>query len=206
MDGMDGHEAHIERTPTRPDLSPTPDVVERAKRLGLSTQRLSDTIERDAYTPALIGLISNVLVWGGSRVFRHIHGIGTNEWRIVSALGNWPGSTATELCEILGINKSIASKSINELLDRGLVAQLDGPKGSRHLYLTPSGIEVHDDFMPVAKRRAEILHESLSEEESALLDALLVRMLASAESMKRYEQTIVRTDPAKLRGDRRLTF
>lgn len=199
---MNGQEQHAERTPARPDLSPTPDVAKRAKQLGLSTERLPETIERDVYTPALIGLISNVLVWGGSRVFRHVHGIGTNEWRIVSALGNWPGATATELCEILGINKSIASKSINELLHRGLIAQLDGPKGSRHLYLTPSGVEVHDDFMPIATRRHEILHEGLSSEESAAVDALLVRMLASAESMRRYEQQILETDPAKLRGKR----
>lgn len=192
----------MERIPARPDLSPTADVTARARGLGLSVDRLPDTIERDVYTPALIGLISNVLVWGGSRVFHHIHGIGTNEWRIVSALGNWPGSTGTELRDILGINKSIASKSINELLDRGLIAQLDGPKGSRHLYLTVDGVEVHDDFMPIAKRRHEILHEGLTDEESAIVDALLVRMLASADSMKRYENEILDSDPARFRRRR----
>ena len=86
------------------------------------TEPLPSTIERDDYTPALLGLLSNVLVWGGSRVFHHLHGVGTNEWRILSALGNHPGATSGELCEILGINKSIASKSVNVLLDRDLIS------------------------------------------------------------------------------------
>lgn len=167
------------------------DVMARAAAQGLVTERLPHTIERDDYTPALLGLLSNVLVWGGSRVFHHVHGIGTNEWRIVSALGNHPGATSGELCEILGINKSIASKSVNALLDRDLIAQLNGPRGSRHLYLTPEGATVHDDFMPIAMKRQEILHESLTTEEVVQLNALLVRMLDSADAMQRYEDEIL---------------
>jgi DNA-binding MarR family transcriptional regulator len=160
--------------------------------LGLATERLDVTIDRDSYTPALLGLLNNVLVWGGSRVFHHVHGVGTNEWRILSALGNHPGATARELCEILGINKSIASKSVNVLLGRELIAQLDGPRGSRHLYLTASGVQVHDDFMPIAMRRQEILHEALTPAEIAQLNTLLVKMVDASESMQRYEQEILR--------------
>jgi DNA-binding MarR family transcriptional regulator len=169
----------------------TPDVIERAQRLGLVTDRLPHTIDRDSYTPALLGLLSNVLVWGGSRVFRHVHDVGSNEWRILSALGNHPGATATEICEILGINKSIASTSVNLLLRRELIAQIDGPRGSRFLYLTAAGREVHDDFMPIALRRQEILHESLTADEVAQLNSLLVRMIGSSESMQRYEREII---------------
>lgn len=177
---------------------PSPEVTRRAAELGLVTERLPHTIDRDRYTPALLGLLNNVLVWGGSRVFHHLHGIGTNEWRVVSALGNHPGATSGELCEILGINKSIASKSVNLLLGRELIAQLDGPRGSRHLYLTATGTRVHDDFMPIALRRQEILHESLTAEEVDLLDSLLVRMLDSSASMQRYEREILQRDqPAR---------
>ncbi|MEV7694642.1 helix-turn-helix domain-containing protein [Microbacterium sp. NPDC089189] len=179
-----------------PSISePSDAVTARARALGLSTERLAVTIDRDSYTPALLGLLNNVLVWGGSRVFHHLHGVGTNEWRIISALGNHPGATARELCAILGINKSIASKSVNVLLTRELIAQLDGPRGSRHLYLTASGIEVHDDFMPVAMRRQEILHETLTPAEITQLNALLVKMVDASESMQEYESEILR-DPA----------
>ena len=167
------------------------DVMARAAQLGLVAQRLPHTVERDDYTPALLGLLSNVLARGSSRVFHHVHGIGTNEWRIVSALGNHPGATSGELCEILGINKSIASKSVNVLLDRDLIAQLNGRRGSRHLYLTAAGARVHDDFMPIALQRQQILQESLTPAEVTQLNSLLVRMLDSAEAMQRYESEIL---------------
>ncbi|GAA1957874.1 MarR family winged helix-turn-helix transcriptional regulator [Microbacterium deminutum] len=172
----------------------TGDVMARAAQRGFVTARLPHTIDRDDYTPALLALLSNVLVWGGSRVFHHVHGIGTNEWRIVSALGNHPGATSGELCVILGINKSIASRSVNVLLDRDLIAQLDGPRGSRHLYLTPAGARVHDDVMPIALRRQEILHQSLTADEVVQLNGMLVRMLDSADAMQRYENEILAGD------------
>jgi DNA-binding MarR family transcriptional regulator len=167
------------------------EVMTRAGEQGLVAERLPHTIERDDYTPALLQLLSNVLVWGGSRVFHHLHGIGTNEWRIISALGNHPGATSGELCDILGVNKSIASKSVNALLDRELIAQLNGPRGSRHLFLTARGAQVHDDLMPIALTRQQILHDSLSPDEVAQLNALLVRMLGSAEAMQRYEADVL---------------
>ena len=171
------------------------DVAARAAQQGLITEPLPRTIERDDYTPALLGLLSNVLVWGGSRVFHHVHGVGTNEWRIISALGNHPGATSGELCEILGINKSIASKSVNVLLDRNLIAQLNGPRGSRPLYLTREGARVHDDFMPIALKRQELLQENLTADEIVQLNSLLVRMLDSAEAMQRYENEILTGAP-----------
>jgi DNA-binding MarR family transcriptional regulator len=175
--------------------APSDEVVARARRQGLVTEKLPETIDRDHYTPALLALLSNLLVWGGSRVFHHLHSIGNNEWQVISALGNYPGSTASELCEVLGMNKSIASKSVNVLLNRELIAQLNGPRGSRHLYLTPDGARVHDGLMPVALKREEILHGNLSPEEIDQLNALLVRMLASGESMQRYENELLTRPP-----------
>lgn len=171
------------------------DLRDLATRRGLHTDRLPETIDRDTYTPALIGLLNNLLVWGGSRVFSDRHNIGTNEWRILSALGNHPGATASELCDVLGMNKSIASKSVNLLLDRELVAQLGGSRGARHLYLTDAGVAVHDAIMPIALRRAEILHSTLSEAEVAQLQSLLVRMLSSADDLQSYERSLS-TEPA----------
>ena len=175
----------------------SPEADAQARELGLVTEPLPHTIRRDEYTPALLGLLNNVLVWGGSRVFRRMHDVGTNEWRIISALGNHPGATAGELCDILGMNKSIASNSVNVLLRRRMIAHVDGPRGSRYLYLTPQGVATHEDFMPIALRRQEILHESLTKNEIAQLNALLLRMLSSSASMQAYERDILESGDAQ---------
>lgn len=163
-------------------------ICEAARSRGLVTMTPEETIVRDAYTPALIGLVSNMLVWGGSRIFHRLHGIGTNEWRVLSALANHPGATARDVIEVLGLNKSIASRSVNALLDRRLVADLDGSRGSRHLFLTEEGLRVHDDLMRVALRREAILHEGLSADEVAALNALLTRLVDQAEALAEFER------------------
>lgn len=186
------HPHATERGPQVPaPASPSAEVTALAAEMGLSTQPLAHTIERDTYTPALLGLLNNVLVWGGSRVFHHVHEVGTNEWRLISALGNHPGATAQDLAELLGINKSIVSKSTKVLQSRELIELLDGPRGSRHLFLTQSGVTVHDDFMPIALKRQEILQEALNPEEVIQLNKLLLKMLASQPSMQQYEREIL---------------
>lgn len=178
------------------------DVHERAQLLGLVTASPERVVIRDTYTPALIGLVSNMLVWGGSRVFHHLHGIGTNEWRVVSALANHPGATARELIEILGMNKSIASRSVNRLLELGWIDQLAGSRGSRHLYLTREGLDVHSDLMEVALRREQILHEDLSPEEVRTLQRLLLTLIGTAERLQDYEQSLLSGPPASERTTR----
>lgn len=173
---------------------PTPapaHAVSQAAERGLVTTRLSDTIDRDSFTPALLGLLNNVLVWGGSRVLMALHGVGTNEWRIMSALGNHPGSTAQELCVVLGINKSIASKSVNLLIDAGHIGQIDGKRGSRHLFLTPAGAQLHDDLMAIVLARVGLLQHRLSDAEVSELNRLLRKMLDSADDLQEYERQLL---------------
>lgn len=164
----------------------------------LVTSPLDATIHRDSYTPALVSLVANDLVWGGSSVFRHHFDLGTNEWRVLSALGNYPGSTAGELCEVLGMNKSIASKSVNLLVGRRLVAQVDGARGSRPLYLTRAGAHTHDRMIRIALRRQEILHSELSEEEVSQLHQLLLKLLEIGPVLHEYEQNLCRNPPGDL--------
>ncbi|GER23185.1 MarR family transcriptional regulator [Zafaria cholistanensis] len=179
--------------------NPTASTPQHVDDEGRVTDRLPDRIDRDSYTPALVGLVSNMLVWGGSRVFNHLFGVGTNEWRIISALGNHPGSSASELCEVLGINKSIASISINTLMERRLITGKDGKRGSRLLFLTQAGAEMHAQMMPVAMERQRILHRRLEPEEIRVLNNALRKMLDAKEDLIRYEAEVLastpRTDP-----------
>ena len=177
---------------------PVPDsALAQAMAQGLVTDKLPHTIDRDSFSPALLGLLNNVLVWGGSRVFNALHDVGANEWRILSALGNYPGATARDLCEILGINKSIASKSVGVLVAAGYVGQADGRRSSRHLFLTDSGAALHDAIMPIALRRTEILQHRLSRAEVTELNRLLAKMLESSADLQEYERALLAAGPDK---------
>ena len=68
---------------------------------------LQNTVDPDNFTPRLLALLSNALVWRESNELRRRFGLGTNDWRVISVLALNPGFSATEVSEFIGVNKEI---------------------------------------------------------------------------------------------------
>lgn len=145
---------------------------------GAITEPLDEVIEPDTFTPRLLALLSNALVWRESHELRRRFDLGTNEWRVLSALSTRPGISATEVSDFLGVNKAVVSKSVNTLLERRLILLSDGPRGSRPLYLTEAGAQMHRDMLPISLRGQDIILEGLSQADVARLNAFLRAGLA----------------------------
>lgn len=136
------------------------------------------TIDPDNFTPRLLALISNALVWRESFLLRENLGFGTNDWRVLSALALYPGASATEVSEFLGLNKAVISKSVTVLVGSALVVLSDGPRGSRPMYLTPAGVETHDAMYALSVGGQDIILDGLTEEDIAALNRTLRGMVA----------------------------
>jgi DNA-binding MarR family transcriptional regulator len=141
------------------------------------TRPLDDVIDSDAFIPRLLALLSNALVWRESMLLRREFSLGTNDWRVLSALGVRPGSSATDVSEFLVMNKAVVSKAVNVLISRNLIASTDGPRGSRHLFLTPAGADMHNRMLPISLAGEDILLSQLSSEEVAELRVLLGKLM-----------------------------
>ncbi|WES63362.1 helix-turn-helix domain-containing protein [Microbacter sp. GSS18] len=168
--------------PPRPPLPP-----------GTIVEPLEVTIDPESFTPRLLALLSNALVWRESHELRRRFGLGTNEWRVISALAMRPGCSATELSEFLAVNKAIVSKSVNVLVQRDLLVLSDGPRGSRPLYLSVDGAEMHDQMMPVSMRGQELILSHVAEEDVEHFNALLHRMLEELRDLQIVERTLARS-------------
>lgn len=132
----------------------------------------------------MLALLSNALVWRESNELRRRFGLGTNDWRVISALAFRPGSSATEVSEFVGVNKAVVSKSVNTLVARDLIVLMDGPRGSRPMYLTDAGAEMHDGMLPISMRGQEMILAHLTPEEITRLNELLRRMLEDARELQ----------------------
>ncbi|MFT4307644.1 MAG: MarR family winged helix-turn-helix transcriptional regulator [Microbacterium sp.] len=150
----------------------------------IQQEPLAVTVDPENFTPRLLALLSNALVWRESNELRRRFGLGTNDWRVISVLALRPGSPATEVSEFIGVNKAVVSKSVTTLLRRGLIVLMDGPRGSRPMYLTAAGVEMHDDMLPISMRGQEIVLAHLSEAEIERLNSLLRRMLVDARQLQ----------------------
>ena len=141
------------------------------------TAPLNDVVDSETFTPRLLHLISNALVWRESRLLRSAFNLGTNDWRVISAISIRPGATSTEISEFVAMNKAIVSKSVNTLIARELIVPADGKRGSRHLYLTRAGADMHDRMKPISLQGQEIVLGDLDPDEISQLNHLLIRLL-----------------------------
>jgi DNA-binding MarR family transcriptional regulator len=145
---------------------------------------LPTVIDSENFTPRLLALLSNSLVWRESRALRARFGLGTNDWRVISALAIRPGMTASDVAEYVALNKAIVSKSVGVLTDRGLVVQAETSGRARPLYLTPTGAEMHDAMLPISMRGQEIILSDLSADDVVELNELLRRLLVRARELQ----------------------
>jgi DNA-binding MarR family transcriptional regulator len=136
------------------------------------------TIDPDNFIPRLLALASNALVWRESSLLRQHVGLGTNDWRVLSSLAIYPGASATEVSEFVGLNKAVISKSVTVLVNRGLIVLSDGPRGSRPMYLTRAGVETHDAIYPLSVSGQDIIIDGLTEEEISEFKRILRLMTA----------------------------
>lgn len=159
------------------NVSAHAEAASRGVPEGAITEPLDDVISPDLFVPRLVALLSNALVWRESHELRRSVGLGTNDWRVLSALAVRPGQPSSDVSEFLTVNKAVVSKSVNTLLDRGLVVVGDGPRGSRPLYLNEAGAEMHARMKPVSTSGEEIILDGLAPDEVRALTETLQGML-----------------------------
>jgi len=166
----------------------TPEIV---------TTPLPHVIDAESFTPRLIALLSNALVWRESRLLRREFNLGTNDWRVISALGIRPGATSSDISEFVAMNKAVVSKSVHPLIARGLIVAADGARGSRPLYLTREGAEMHDRMKPISLQGQEIVLADLSPSEVEQLNHLLGRLLQKMPELSAASDSAPVTDDAR---------
>jgi DNA-binding MarR family transcriptional regulator len=151
------------------------------------TERLPHSIDPDHFTPRLLALLSNALVWRESHELRRRFGLGTNDWRVISSLGLRPGMSATEVAEFTSMNKAVVSKSVSALTERRLIALSEGPRGSRPMFLTTAGAKMHDLMLPISLRGQEIVLSHLAADDITRLNDLLLAMLKETRALMTLE-------------------
>lgn len=147
------------------------------------TERLATAIDTEEFTPRLLALLSNALVAAQSRAFRAEAGMTTHEWRVLSALAENPGQSASVISAALSVNKALISTAVNRLAEDRYIVLVDGPRRSRLMFLTAAGANLHDRLAPIAQRGQELVASELSADEVRELNALLRRLTERARTL-----------------------
>ena len=141
----------------------------------LHRDAIPGALQTDQYAPAYLALVSNAMSWGSSTVLRETFGIGLNDWRVIAALAMRPGLTSGGLSQLLGLTKSVVSRSTTSLTEEMLIGSEESI-GVRRLYLTDRGLALYHRVLPTALQRQETLLTGFTPQERTELMGYLLRM------------------------------
>ena len=141
------------------------------------------------YVPGLLTFLANKLATGASQCYRKHFGIGVVEWRMLSMLAVENDISANRICQVIGLDKSAVSRSLQVLEASGYVSSRIDPGDARRntVSLTESGRALHDRVLLVALERERRLLRGLSPEEVDILIELLGRLHGQVAHVNEYE-------------------
>lgn len=139
----------------------------------------------ETFLPYRLSLLSNTISEGIATAYRDVHGLSLTEWRVVAILGRFPDLTATNIMARGAMDKVPVSRAVARLEERGLVRRKADSEDRRRLTLrlTSRGVRLFNAVVPEALAYERQLLSALEPEETAQLDTLLDKLLASARTL-----------------------
>jgi DNA-binding MarR family transcriptional regulator len=137
-------------------------------------------LELETFLPYRLNVLASVVSQGLSSVYAERYGIGIPEWRVMATLGQFGTLTAKAIGAHSRMHKTKVSRAVAALSERDLLERRANEQDLRAAFLTlsPAGLAIYDDLVPVAKAYAEALTEGLNADERAVLDRLVTALTA----------------------------
>lgn len=109
------------------------------------------------------------------------HGINLSQWRVLAALADRPGRSASEVVAVTPMDKGIVSRAVAALVDRGLVERRASPTDRRlsHLWLTGDGMLLYQQTLRALHESRAIGDHTIGEEGARLLQTQLDAAIAA---------------------------
>lgn len=120
-------------------------------------------------------------------VYRRRFDLSRDEWRLLAALSETGRIQAAEAAQITTLAKMQASRALRSLESRGLVARETDERDRRHVMvsLQPAGRALLRQVAPLVLAREDWLLEALDEQERAVLDRALDKLLERSRQVPR---------------------
>lgn len=138
----------------------------------------------DDYTAWLVTSLAMRLTRGAVAYYTRHFGLGSPEYRIVMALGATGPGKAVAVAAQADVDKAAASRALQLLVGRGLVAQERQGRESL-VALTPEGTQLFRQLRTASRRREKRLLRGLDEARITRLRADLLHLIDNLDHMNR---------------------
>lgn len=166
-------------------MSPPETYPDRPAGGGQRTSRALLDLEK--FLPYRLSVLSNRVSANIAKVYGDRYGLVIPEWRVMTVLALYPGSSASEVSDRTAMDKVAVSRAVARLLERGFIKrEMHGDDRRRSvLALSESGFEAYEIIAPMVIDCETRLMAPLTEDERATLDRLIDKLAdVGLESMQ----------------------
>lgn len=138
------------------------------------------------FLPYRLAVLADAVSRSMAAVYRQRFELSRDEWRLLAALGEPGRLQAAEAAHITTLDKMQASRALRSLEARGLVERHPDDSDRRHVIvqLQPAGRALLRQLQPMVMAREAYLLEALDDEERAVLNRALDKLLQRARTLQ----------------------
>lgn len=92
-----------------------------------------------------VSVLADMVARQVTTTVQQVSGLNLSQWRVIAALADQPGRTASEVVDVTPMDKGIVSRAVSTLVERDFVERRSSKSDGRlaHLYLTQEGEAVY---------------------------------------------------------------
>ena len=143
-------------------------------------------MELQQFLPYRLAVLAEAVSRSMAAVYRQRFELSRDEWRLLAALSGSSSIQAAGAAQITTLDKMQASRALRSLEARQLVSRETDPADRRHVIvrLLPAGRSLLRQLAPMVLAREAYLLEVLDEQERAVLDRALDKLLQRARALQ----------------------
>ncbi|ETC90009.1 transcriptional regulator MarR/EmrR family [Xanthomonas hortorum pv. carotae str. M081] len=132
----------------------------------------------EQFLPYRLSVLSNRISSNIAKVYGDRYGMAIPEWRVITILALYPGSSASEVSDRTAMDKVAVSRAVARLLERGFIRRETHGDDRRRsmLALSPAGRQVYETVAPLVNEMEQRLMSVFSAEEQQILEKLIDRL------------------------------
>jgi DNA-binding MarR family transcriptional regulator len=158
-------------------LRPRSEVSEPDTRLAdpSASRSLDDSV---AYK---ITVIADLVARRVSQIAASVGGLNLSQWRVLAAIGDEDGRTASQVVEMTPMDKGIVSRAVASLVSQGHLSRQASDQDGRvsHLYMTDSGRKTFTSILAEIERTGATAEMIVTNPDRAQLLEMLDTIIAA---------------------------
>ena len=146
---------------------------------------MDDELKLENFLPYQLAILSNTVSTSIARAYDQRFNVSIPEWRVITALGRFPGLSAIEVAERTTLDKVAVSRAVTKLMRGGRIDRgfTDADKRRSILNLSEEGKKLYAEISQIGLQFERDLVQGFSDDEMENLNDIMQRLLARAKSI-----------------------